>query len=73
MVTSEYIEKWNHASGDWFTPKAENDFKTDGRFNYRMEAKDGRFGCDFQGINEVNEKIEGDCLAALPFLMVILF
>ena len=43
----EHIVNWNHASDDWFTPKAENDFKEGGSFNYRMEAKDGSMGFDF--------------------------
>jgi uncharacterized protein YndB with AHSA1/START domain len=46
----EDVEKWNHASDDWFTPKAENDLRPGGKFNYRMEAKDGSFGFDFWGI-----------------------
>jgi uncharacterized protein YndB with AHSA1/START domain len=40
---------WNHASDDWYSPKAENDLKPGGKFNYRMEAKDGSFGFDFYG------------------------
>ena len=49
-TTPEHVEKWNHASDDWFTPKAENDLRSGGKFNYRMEAKDGSFGFDFWGI-----------------------
>jgi uncharacterized protein YndB with AHSA1/START domain len=44
---SEHVIKWNNASDDWHTPKAENDLKPGGRFNYRMEAKDGSSGFDF--------------------------
>lgn len=44
-----HICRWNNASDDWFTPRAENDLQAGGRFNYRMEAKDGRFGFDFSG------------------------
>lgn len=43
------ITKWYNASEDWHTPKAENDLKVGGKFNYRMEAKDGSFGFDFWG------------------------
>ena len=43
----KHIMQWNNASDDWFTPKAENDFKEGGSFNYRMEAKDGSMGFDF--------------------------
>ena len=53
----EHITKWNHASEDWLCPSAENDLKEDGKFVYRMEAKDGSFGFDFSGTyKEVNPK-----------------
>jgi uncharacterized protein YndB with AHSA1/START domain len=45
----EHIKKWNSASEDWHTPKAENDLRTGGKFSSRMEAKDGSFGFDFGG------------------------
>ena len=45
----EHIKRWNNASEDWHTPAAENDLRPGGRFNYRMEAKDGSFGFDFCG------------------------
>lgn len=45
-----HITKWNSASEDWHTPRATNDVRTGGRFNIRMEAKDGSFGFDFEGI-----------------------
>lgn len=45
----EYVVQWNHASDDWHSPKAENDLRVGGKFNYRMEAKDGSFGFDFGG------------------------
>ena len=42
----EHITQWNHASDDWHTPRAENDLKPGGKFNYQMEAKNGSFaGC----------------------------
>ncbi|MEI7501713.1 MAG: SRPBCC family protein [Paludibacter sp.] len=44
------IEKWNAASDDWHTTKSENNLKVDGKFTYRMEAKDGSFGFDCDGI-----------------------
>jgi len=43
------VVNWNHASEDWFSPQATNDFKVGGKFVYRMEAKDGSFGFDFSG------------------------
>jgi uncharacterized protein YndB with AHSA1/START domain len=46
----KHIEKWNNASNDWHTPHAENDLRVGGKFLSRMEAKDGSFGFDFEGI-----------------------
>ena len=46
----KHIEKWNYASDDWHTPHAENDLRIGGKFLSRMEAKDGSFGFDFEGI-----------------------
>ena len=48
----EHIEKWNQANEDWLTSKAENDLKKGGKFQYRMEAKDGSTGFDFEGTYE---------------------
>lgn len=48
-VTPEHIEKWNATNDDWHTPKAENDFREGGTFDYRMEAKDGSFGFNLKG------------------------
>lgn len=46
----EHITKWNFASDDWHCPSAENDLKVGGKFKSRMEAKDGSFGFDFEGV-----------------------
>lgn len=46
----EHIIKWNTASKDWHTTKAESDLQKGGKFLSRMEAKDGSFGFDFGGI-----------------------
>lgn len=46
----EHIIKWNNASDDWHTPRAENDLRPGGKFLSRMEAKDGSMGFDFRGI-----------------------
>jgi uncharacterized protein YndB with AHSA1/START domain len=57
----EHIMQWNHASDDWHSPRAENDLKPGGKFNYRMEAKDGSSGFDFYGTYEkikTNELID---------------
>jgi len=45
----EHVTKWNSASPDWHTPKAENDLRPGGKFSSRMEAKDGSMGFDFEG------------------------
>jgi uncharacterized protein YndB with AHSA1/START domain len=45
-----HIVKWNTASDDWRTTRAENDLRVGGKFLSRMEAKDGSFGFDFWGI-----------------------
>lgn len=54
-----HIIHWNHASDDWHTPKAENNFLVGGNFVYRMEAKDKSFGFDFSGTYEeiVDQKL----------------
>jgi uncharacterized protein YndB with AHSA1/START domain len=51
----EQITKWCFASDDWHAPRATNDLKVGGRFNTRMEAKDGSFGFDLQGMYDVVE------------------
>ena len=45
-----HIIKWNNASDDWHTPRAENDLRTGGRFLIRMEARDKSSGFDFTGV-----------------------
>lgn len=45
----EYITKWNHASDDWHSPRAENDLREGGKFSYTMAAKDGSQSFDFEG------------------------
>ncbi|GIZ07621.1 SRPBCC family protein [Flavobacterium sp. UMI-01] len=54
-ITPEHIIQWNTASPDWHTPKAIQDFKVGGSFSFRMEAKDGSFGFDFNGKYDVIE------------------
>ena len=57
----EHIIKWNNASDDWHSPRAENDLRPGGKFVCRMEAKDGSMGFDFAGVNDIirtNEYIE---------------
>ena len=60
-ISPEDIVHWYFASDDWHCPKAENDLRIDGKFLFRMEAKDGSFGFDFEGIYTAvkqNELIE---------------
>jgi len=55
------IVKWNNASDDWHTTRAENDLKVGGKFLSRMEVKDGSTGFDFSGTYDTikqNEIIE---------------
>ena len=54
-----HIIHWNHASDDWHSPYAKNDFNVGGKFTYRMEAKDNSFGFDFSGTYEeiINHKL----------------
>ncbi|HEX2901346.1 MAG TPA: SRPBCC domain-containing protein, partial [Bacteroidia bacterium] len=49
-TTPADIMHWNNASDDWHTPSAANDLRVGGQFSYRMEAKDGSFGFDFNGV-----------------------
>lgn len=45
----EHIVHWNFASPEWHSPAAENDLRENGKFSYRMEAKDGSMGFEFNG------------------------
>ncbi len=45
----KHITQWNSASKDWHTPRAENDLRVGGKFLFRMEARDGSQGFDFNG------------------------
>ena len=49
-TTPEDIRRWNAASPDWHTTAATVDLRPGGRFSSRMEAKDGSFGFDFEGV-----------------------
>ena len=48
-TTPEDIVHWNYASDDWQSPRAINDVREGGKFNIRMETKDGSQGFDFAG------------------------
>ncbi|MCX6155358.1 MAG: SRPBCC family protein [Candidatus Kapabacteria bacterium] len=58
---TEHICRWNNASNDWHTTRAENNLQVGGKFLSRMEAKDGSMGFDFEGTYDAvktNELIE---------------
>lgn len=48
-ITPENIKQWNFASDDWICPQASNNLAVGQKFNYRMEARDGSMGFDFEG------------------------
>lgn len=50
-----HVLHWNFASDTWHCPKASNHLIVGGSFTYRMEAKDGSFGFDFEGIYDAIE------------------
>ncbi len=50
FTAPEHITKWCHASEDWCAPNATNDLTVGGKFNTRMESRDGKFGFDFNGV-----------------------
>jgi uncharacterized protein YndB with AHSA1/START domain len=43
------ITEWNFASPDWHCPAARSDLRPGGSFSYRMEARDGSMGFDYEG------------------------
>ena len=43
------IKQWNSAQADWHTTKSTVDLREGGKFQSRMEAKDGSEGFDFEG------------------------
>jgi uncharacterized protein YndB with AHSA1/START domain len=45
----QHIMHWYNASVDWHTTFAENDLTVGGKFLFRMEAKDGSTGFDYNG------------------------
>lgn len=44
----EHITQWNFADPSWQCPFAANDMRVGGKYQARMEAKDGSFGFDFE-------------------------
>ncbi|HWV70078.1 MAG TPA: SRPBCC family protein [Pseudosphingobacterium sp.] len=48
--TPSDIMQWNTPDPSWHCPSSENDLRVGGKFKNRMEAKDGSFGFDFEGV-----------------------
>lgn len=44
-----HIIHWNFAADSWACPAASNDLTPNGKFSWRMEAKDGSMGFDYSG------------------------
>jgi uncharacterized protein YndB with AHSA1/START domain len=51
FTTPADITPWNLASDDWRCPATVVDLRVDGVHKARMEAKNGSFGFDFEGVN----------------------
>ena len=45
----EHIVNWNYATDEWMCPRAVNNLEPNGKFSWRMEAKDGSMGFDYSG------------------------
>ena len=52
----EHITQWNFASPQWCCPNATNDLAPGGKFSWRMEARDGSMGFDFEGVYDAVEE-----------------
>jgi uncharacterized protein YndB with AHSA1/START domain len=46
----KHIINWNFADPSWHCPSASNDMHVGGTYKARMEAKDGSFGFDLEGV-----------------------
>lgn len=56
-TTPEHIKNWYFATDEWCCPKVENNLRPNEKFSWRMEAKDGSMGFDFEGTyNQIVEK-----------------
>ena len=60
FTNQDSVIKWNFASDEWCCPKAVNNLRKGGMFNYRMESKDGLMGFDFCG--EYTEVKKGEII-----------
>lgn len=50
FTEKKHIQKWYFSSDQWQCTKADNDFKVGGNFNFRIEAKNHKFGYNFIGV-----------------------
>ncbi|WP_105213131.1 MULTISPECIES: SRPBCC family protein [unclassified Pseudoalteromonas] len=76
-VTPQDITSWNFSIDDWCCPRAEIDLQVGGKFNYRMEAKDGSIGFDFEGCftkvevqDSIHFELEDNRLVTVSFIEV---
>ena len=44
------VKNWNHASEDWYCPKATNELKNGGKFSYTMSDIEDKTSFDFGGM-----------------------
>ncbi|MGQ1783753.1 MULTISPECIES: SRPBCC domain-containing protein [unclassified Saccharicrinis] len=51
-TSPEHIVNWNFASTDWHCPRAQNDLRIHGMFNYKMASKDGQAEFEFMGVHD---------------------
>lgn len=54
-TTPADIVIWNTPDPSWHSTSSENDLRVGGKFKTRMEAKDGSFGFDFEGVYDAVE------------------
>lgn len=76
-VTPEDITSWNYATDEWCCPRAEINLEVGENFNYRMEAKDGSMGFDFEGTftkvspsEFIHFKLEDDRVVTVEFIEI---
>ncbi len=50
FTNPEHITNWNFENDEWQCSSATNNVEQGGNFSYRMEAKDGSAGFDFEGV-----------------------
>lgn len=52
FTTPTAITQWNQATPEWHCPSASVELRVGGKHLARMEARDGSFGFDFEGVYE---------------------